>query len=87
MDAVPQFAAEHLPRVVHASSHDGQLGILTTIAGRGLEYAAPLLQCPYDRQLETVAQLSRELLDGWNRDYAFAKGMQRPQDLLRDWLR
>jgi hypothetical protein len=87
MEAVPAFADEHLPRVVHASSHDGQLGILTTIAGRGLEYAAPLLHCPYDRQLETVGQLSRELLDGWNRDYAFAKGMQRPQDLLRDWLR
>jgi len=85
-EAVPEFAAEHLPRVVHASSHAGQLGILTTIAGRGLEYAAPLLHCPYDQQLETVGQLSRELLDGWNCDYAFAKGMRWPQDLLGDWL-
>ncbi len=86
MDAVPEFAAEHLPRVIHACSHDGQLAILSTIAGRGLEYADPLLHSPYDRQLAIMERLSRELLDRWNRDYAFAKGMRQPQDLLGDWL-
>ena len=46
----------------------------------------PWANCPYDRQLDAVRQLSIGLLDDWNADYRLAEGMLRPEDLLQAWL-
>jgi CheY-like chemotaxis protein len=80
------YAAEHLPTIVHTFQHGNQIAILSTIAGRGLEYTVPWALCHYDRQLSAVRQLSKGLLEDWNLHYEFADGMQQPTDLLRTWL-
>ena len=82
----PDFASEHLPRIIHTLHHGNYFAILSTIAARGLEYVTPWAACPHDRQLDSLARLSRELLEDWNRDYQIAPGMLLPQDLLRGWL-
>jgi class 3 adenylate cyclase len=78
IEASPDYAARHLPSIVHTCQHDGKIAILSTIAARGLEYAHPWTECPYDRQLTSVQRLSRELLEDWNTGYAFAAGMKTP---------
>ena len=85
-EAAPDFAAQHLPKILHSLSHGGHLAILSSIAGRGLEYATPWVELSHGRALKAVQQVSRELLDGWNSGYALAPGMQMPTDLLKGWL-
>ncbi len=84
--ANPDYAVRHLPSIVHTCQHGGQIAILSTIAGRGLEYALPWAECAYDRQLSSVRQLCRGLLEDWCADYEFAAGMRRPSALLKAWL-
>jgi hypothetical protein len=84
--ANPKFAAQHLPTIVETCRHDDQIAALSTIAGRGLEYAHPWADCPYDRQLSAAKQLSRGLLEDWNADYRLATGVLRPRDMVRQWL-
>ena len=85
-DASPEFGAEHLPQLLHSLHQGDNLAILSTIAGRGLEYAVPWVDCTYDQQMDVVRRMSAELLEEWNRDYAMAEGMHMPQDLLTRWL-
>ncbi|MCG8544826.1 MAG: hypothetical protein MJE12_11520 [Alphaproteobacteria bacterium] len=85
-EAAPDFGAEHLPQLLHSLHHSDRLAILSTIAGRGLEYAVPWVDCTYDQQMSVVRRMSAELLEEWNRDYAMAEGMHMPQDLLHRWL-
>ncbi|MDX1433445.1 MAG: BTAD domain-containing putative transcriptional regulator [Gammaproteobacteria bacterium] len=84
--AAPAFAARHLPRLLHTLHHDSHLAILSSIAGRGLEYSLPWHLCAYDRQLESIRRVSGELLEEWNRDYQLAEGIHEPQSLLESWL-
>lgn len=86
LQQAPQYAAEHLPRLVNTFRQDERVAILSTIAGRGLEYAEPWLKCRYDRQLTTARTLSRGILDGWNAGYRMAEGLRTPQELLQGWL-
>jgi len=86
LEQAPEYAAEHLPRLVNTFRHDERVAILSTIAGRGLEYAEPWLKCRYDRQLATTRALSRGILDGWNAGYRKAEGLRTPQELLQAWL-
>ena len=86
IEVAPDYAAEHLPRILHTLHHGEGLAILSTIAGRGLEYAKPWAECSHNSQLSVIRQLSRGLLDDWNRGHVLAKGLQSPQDLLRGWL-
>ena len=51
VEATPAFAGTRLPRIVHTCQRDGQLALLATIAGRGLEYVLPWSHTSYDRQL------------------------------------
>ncbi|MEM7090257.1 MAG: hypothetical protein AAF496_11845 [Pseudomonadota bacterium] len=82
----PQFAEQHLPRIIH-SLHDMEaIAILSTIAGRGLEYADSWYDVPYDLQLGVTRQISRALLEDWNDDYDLSSGLLTPQDLLKSWL-
>ena len=83
----PDFATEHLPRVVHSLHHSGQIAILSTVAGRGLEYANPWASCAHDFQTETARMVSRDLLEDWNRDYKVRKGLLTPSEILNAWLR
>lgn len=53
-EATPDFAEKHLPKVVHTAHHGDSLAILSTIAGRGLEFASRWSACDYDRQLSIV---------------------------------
>ena len=86
LEQAPEYAAEHLPRLVNTFRQEQRVAILSTIAGRGLEYAEPWLKCRYDRQLATARTLSRGILDGWNAGYRKAEGLRTPQELLQAWL-
>ncbi|MEM6461577.1 MAG: hypothetical protein AAF724_06655 [Pseudomonadota bacterium] len=86
IEDAPDFAAKHLPRVLHSLHHGDQVAILSNIAGRGLEYAEPWVDCWHDRQLDVVRQVSAGLLNDWNADYQLKEGMNMPQDLLQSWL-
>jgi hypothetical protein len=86
VELAPAYAAAHLPKILHTLHHGDSLAVLSTIAGRGLEYAKPWAECAHDVQLKIVHELSRGLLDDWNSDYELAKGLRSPQDLLRGWL-
>ncbi|MEM7226617.1 MAG: hypothetical protein AAF495_26835 [Pseudomonadota bacterium] len=86
LEADPNFAERHLPRILH-TTHDGKsLAILSTIAGRGLEFAMPWSLCDHNRQVNIVQRLSRALLEDWNGNAELAPGLQSPQTLLRSWL-
>jgi hypothetical protein len=61
--ASPEFAREHLPVVVHATRHEGQVGVLTTIAGEGLEYVVPFFEGSYRDQMSAVRSFPRGILD------------------------
>lgn len=82
----PDFAAKHLPQLLHSTHHGDQIAILSTIAGRGLEYAEPWIDCSHDRQLNVIRKVSRGLLEDWNADYRLGAGMRMPQELLQSWL-
>lgn len=86
LETAPDFGAAHLPKIVNTYVHKRKLAIMSTIAGRGLEYAEPWATCPYDVQLATAATLSRECLEDWNAGYRLSDGLMTPQDLLRGWL-
>ena len=80
------FAREHLPVVVHATRHQGQVGVLTTIAGEGLEYVVPFFEGTYRDQLSAVRAFPRGILADWNNGGAISEGTLWPQDLLSNWL-
>lgn len=86
IDDAPQFAERHLPKLLHTLHHGDQVALLSTIAGRGLEYAEPLSACSFDRQLAAAHLVSREILEDWNADCGLRSGLASPQDLLRRWL-
>lgn len=85
-ERTPDYAEAHLPRIVNTYARGEQRVILSTIAGRGLEYSVPWLNCLYDEQLTTARTVSRDILELWNRDYHLADGLRTPQELLRAWL-
>ena len=72
--------------MLHSLHHGDQVAILSNIAGRGLEYAEPWVDCSHDRQLDVVRQVSTGLLDDWNADYRLKEGTQMPDQLLQSWL-
>jgi len=41
LEVAPAYAVEHLPKILHTLNHGKSIAILSTIAGRGLEYAKP----------------------------------------------
>lgn len=85
-ERAPDFAARHLPKIVHTAHQDQSLAILSTIAGRGLEFALPWSACDHDRQSSVLQELSRSLLEDWNRGAKLAPGLQTPQTILRGLL-
>jgi TolB-like protein/Tfp pilus assembly protein PilF len=85
-ESAPDFAEKHLPKIVHTAHHGDSLAILSTIAGRGLEFASSWSACDYDRQLSIARRLSRALLEDWNPAAKLAPGLQSPATLLRSWL-
>jgi len=82
----PDFAKNHFPRFLLTVQKKNKSVILSTIAGRGLEYADPWPDVDFDKQLFVTAQLSRELLTEWNKDYKLSSGMHMPQEILAAWL-
>lgn len=82
----PAFAEQHLPKLIHSLHHENKVAFLSTIAGRGLEYAAPWSDCSFERQLTVIRRMSRDLLEEWNQDYALSSGIHMPQRLIGDWL-
>ena len=86
IEDAPEFAAKHLPRLLHSMHHGDQLATLSTIAGRGLEYAEPWMECSHDRQLEVIREVSSGLLEDWNPKYRLNAGMRMPQEILQSWL-
>lgn len=82
----PDFAARHLPRLLHTLHHNQQIAVLSAIAGRGLQYATPWVDCSFEKQLEMARHVSRGLLEDWNQDYRRQKGMRHPVELLQSWL-
>lgn len=86
VEAAPDYAETHLPKILHTLHHGESLAILSTIAERGLEYALPWSACDHERQVSIARQLSRSLLEDWNHKAKLAPGLQSPQTLLRGWL-
>lgn len=82
----PEFAAQHLPRLLHTLQHEQQIAVLSAIAGRGLQYATPWSDCSFEKQLEIARQVSRGLLEDWNQNYRRQKGLRHPRELLQSWL-
>ncbi|WP_136659475.1 hypothetical protein [Nitratireductor sp. XY-223] len=85
-EVAPDYAANYLPKLVCAVRKDDRVAALTTIAGRGLEYALPWSACSYGPQLETAVRLSEDLLERWNANYSLEPELLLPQDLLSLWL-
>ncbi|MDA7946172.1 MAG: hypothetical protein MPJ78_01705 [Hyphomicrobiaceae bacterium] len=85
IEAEPEYAAQHLPRLLHAARHAEQIAILSTIAGRGLEYAVPWHGCAYAQQLDFGRRVTADLLEKWNADYYVADGLLEPLALLESW--
>ncbi len=85
-EEAPEYAAKHLPKVLHTLNRGDKNAILSSIAGRGLEYSLPFFQCGYDQQLHVVHEMSQDLLEDWNAKYELAEGGHAPQDLLASWL-
>jgi len=85
-DGQPDFAAQHLPRIVHSTGVDGATALLATIAGRGLEYTLPWADSPYPAQLDVARRLARGILEQWNSEYRLADSILTPQELLTGWL-
>ncbi|MEM7222347.1 MAG: tetratricopeptide repeat protein [Pseudomonadota bacterium] len=85
-EAAPDFSAKHLPKIVDVLQAEDQVAILSTIAGRGLEYAIPWADCTYKRELLVARRLASDLLESWNKDYELVDGMLAPQHLLEQWL-
>ena len=86
LSEAPEFATRHLPRLLHTLHHNHQLAVLSTIAGRGLQYAKSWNDCTFETQSKVIRQVSHDLLEDWNRDYRRAQGMRHPNELLRSWL-
>ncbi|MEM8630015.1 MAG: hypothetical protein AAGF74_02145 [Pseudomonadota bacterium] len=82
----PDYAKVHLPRLIHTLHHQDSIAILSTIAGRALEYSAPWHDLAFDRQLEVIRHVSTAILEDWNADYKLSSGLVTPQALLRSWL-
>ncbi len=86
IDDAPDFAARHLPRLLQTLHHKEQIAVLSTIAGRGLEYARPWSDCSFEKQLQMVRQVSRGVLEDWNHDYKRQHGLRLPQELFQSCL-
>ncbi|MEM6461204.1 MAG: hypothetical protein AAF724_04740 [Pseudomonadota bacterium] len=86
IEMAPEYAAQYLPKLVCAVQQDNEVAALTTIAARGLEYAAAWSACSYGPQLETAVRLSEDLLEQWNAKYSLDPEMRMPQDLIDSWL-
>ncbi|MEM7222685.1 MAG: hypothetical protein AAF495_06885 [Pseudomonadota bacterium] len=86
LEAMPDYGAKHLPKIVHTLEHGGQIAILATVVAYGLEYSVPWFDYGGRDGLEVTKRLSRELLEDWNADYQVATGMKMPQELLATWL-
>ena len=86
VDANPEYAARHLPTIVHIFEHEQRQAVLSTIAARGLQYSDPWAHCPFDIQLSSGTELAAGLLESWNSGYRIADGIATPQDLLSAWL-
>ncbi|MEM8586829.1 MAG: hypothetical protein AAGG65_02120 [Pseudomonadota bacterium] len=86
VDAEPDFAARHIERLIHASFDADKVALISTIAGKGLEYVEPWSNCSFDQQLAIVTDLSTDLLESWNRTYTLSAGLRSPQELIRGWL-
>ena len=86
IEDAPDFAARHLPRLLHTLHYKQQIAVLSTIAGRGLEYAKPWSDCPFEKQRQMARQVSRGVLEDWNHDYKRQRGLRQPQALLQSWL-
>ena len=86
IENAPEFAEKHLPRVISSFVTDSQLAILSTIAGRRLEYAIPWKECAHDQQIKILETVSDELLSVWNADYSLDDTIRTPPDLLQRWL-
>ncbi|MEM7122530.1 MAG: hypothetical protein AAF563_14710 [Pseudomonadota bacterium] len=82
----PDYAAAHLPRIVHAVQSGDEVAILSTIAGRGLEYALPWAECAWMPQLNVAGRLADDLLECWNEKSFLDPAMLKPRDLLQSWL-
>ncbi|MEM1360728.1 MAG: hypothetical protein AAGF94_03305 [Pseudomonadota bacterium] len=85
IEDAPEFATAHLPKVINSLHHGEKLALLSTIAGRGLEYAQQWQECSFERQLKTVKRLSSDILSDWNANYSLSPGLLAPQDLLKAW--
>ncbi|MEM7443361.1 MAG: hypothetical protein AAF414_08550 [Pseudomonadota bacterium] len=86
IEAEPDYAAKHIQKLVHATFQGDKVALISTIAGGGVEYVVPWLDCPFDRQVSVVRDLSSGLLERWNRRYALSAGLRTPQELLKGWL-
>src|SRR3970282_913488 len=83
----PDFAARHLPRIVHAASFEGATAILATIAAPGVWLTAPRGEEPAPpTQLAVGRRVSAEILSEWNGDYRLAEAILDPQEVLSGWL-
>lgn len=86
IEVAPEYADSHLPTLVCAVRENDQVAALTTIAGRGLQYAMAWINCSYGPQLETATRLSDDLLESWNANYTLDPDMRMPVELLSTWL-
>lgn len=82
----PEFAARHLPRIVHATSYWRTTAVLATIAARGLEFTVPWEESSYPTQLAICRRVSAEILGSWNVDYRLAEAILKPTEVLSGWL-
>lgn len=87
IETEPDYAGQHIERLVHASFQDNKVALISTIAGRGVEYVVPWSKCPFDTQLAIIKHLSADLLECWNAHYTLSAGLRSPQELLHAWLK
>ena len=84
--AAPDFAANHLPRLLHTLHSGKNLALLSTVAGRGLEYSVTWHESDWQVGVTSLRNVARDLLEDWNSDYRLTEGIVMPRDLLAGWL-
>lgn len=80
----PSFAAEHIPRLLHCTTHDQQIALLYEIAGQSLASLVTADGIDGGALGQRCSQLASELLEEWNQNYKCEHVSAR--DTLERWL-
>lgn len=81
----PDYAQKHLPKLLNSYEHEGFTALLCSIAGNSLNYVQALLNLGSEQQHGAIKQITRGILEDWNKDYKVSNTAC-PHVALDSWL-